>query len=47
MQSDGNRFCGNIVFDSFNMAYRHEKDVLDKKYKKQISRDYYFKDLIT
>ena len=44
MQSDGNRFYGYVVLDSFNMAYRHEDSVLDQKYEKQISRDRYYKD---
>ena len=44
MQSDGNRFCGDVVLDSFNMAYGHEDSVLDKNYEKQISRDRYYKD---
>ena len=34
MQWDWNSFCGNVVFDSFNMAYRDE-DILDQKYDKQ------------
>ena len=32
MQSDGNRFCGNVVLDSLHMAYRHGNSVLDQKY---------------
>ena len=39
MQSDGNRFCGDVLLDSVNMAYGHEESVLDQKYEKQISRD--------
>ena len=37
MQSDGNSFSGDVVLDSFNMAYRDEDSSLDQKYKKQIS----------
>ena len=39
MQSDGNRFCWNVVLDSLNMAYRHEDSVLDQNYEKQKSRN--------
>ena len=45
MQSDGNRFRGDVVLNIFNMAYGHEDRVIDQKYKKQISRDRYYKDL--
>ena len=44
MRSDGNRFCGNVVLDSFHMVYRHDDSVLDQKFEKQISRDCYYKD---
>ena len=39
MQSDGNRFGGDVVLDSFNMSYRDEDRFLDLKYEKQISLD--------
>ena len=39
MQSDGNRFCGDVVLYSYNMAYRPEDNVLDKKYENKISQD--------
>ena len=39
MQSDGNRFCRDVVLDSFNMAYGHKDNGLDQKYEKQISLD--------
>ena len=42
MQSDGNSFCGKVVFDSFNMAYRDEDRILDQKYEKQIFWDHYY-----
>ena len=29
MQSDGNRFWGDIVLDSFDMAYRIKDSILD------------------
>ena len=32
MQSDGNSFCGNVVLDSFNKAYRNEDSILDQIY---------------
>ena len=32
MQSDGNSFCGDIVLDSFNKAYRDEDNILDQIY---------------
>ena len=44
MQSDGNRLCGDVVLDSFNMVYGHEDSILEQKYEKQISRDRYHKD---
>ena len=44
MQSDGNRFCEDVVLDSVNMAYGHEDSVLDQKYEKQISRDRNYKE---
>ena len=36
MQSDKNRFCGDVVLDSFNIAYKDEDNILDQIYKKQI-----------
>ena len=42
MQSDGNRFWGDVVFDSFNMAYQDENSILDWKYEKQISLALYY-----
>ena len=27
MQSDGNKFCGEVVLDSFNMVYSHEDSI--------------------
>ena len=36
MQSDGNTFCGDVVLDSFDMAYRDEDNILYQKYEKQI-----------
>ena len=47
MQSDGNSFCGDIVFDIFNMAYRDKYNILDQKYDKckyaNIVLDLYYK----
>ena len=36
MQSDWNRFCGDVVFESFNMTYRDEDIILDQIYEEQI-----------
>ena len=33
MQSDENSFCGDVVLNSFNMAYRDTGSILDQKYK--------------
>jgi len=44
MQSDGNSFCGDVVLDSFNKAYRDEDSILDQKFEKQISEDLYYED---
>ena len=44
MQSDGNRFCGDVVLDSFSMSYRDQDSILDQKYEMQISLDPYYED---
>ena len=36
MQTDGNSFIGDVVFDSFNMSHRDEDSILDQKYEKLI-----------
>ena len=33
IKSDGNSFCGDVVFDSFNKTSRDENNVLDQIYK--------------
>ena len=33
MQSDGNRFYGDVVLDRFNKASRNEDNILDQIYK--------------
>ena len=33
MQSDGSGFCGDVVTDSFNKAYRDDDNILDQIYK--------------
>ena len=33
MQSDGNRFCGDVVLNSFKKASRDEDNILDQVYK--------------
>ena len=32
MQSDGNSFGGDVIIDSFNMAYMDKGSILDQKY---------------
>ena len=44
MQSDGNSFGGDVVLDSFNVAFRDEDSILDQKYEKQILWDLYYED---
>ena len=44
MQSNWNSFGGDVVLDSFNIAYRHEDSVLEQKHEKKISRNRYYKD---
>ena len=44
MQSDGNSFWRDVVFDSFNMEYNDGDSILDKKYEKQILLFSYYKD---
>ena len=46
MQSDGNSFCGDVVFGSVNMVNRDEDSILDQKYEKQISWDLNHEDFI-
>ena len=38
MQSDGNRFCGDVVMNSFNKASRDEENILDQVYKSKYIR---------
>ena len=44
MQSYSNRFGGDVVLDSFNMAYRDDSN-LDQIFRKQIFLDFYYEDL--
>ena len=46
MQSDGNKFGGDVVLDSFNMAFRYKDSILDLIYEKQVFLDLYNKDFI-
>ena len=46
MQSDGNSFCGDVVLDSFNKAYRDKDTILDQKYEKRIFFYLYYEDFI-
>ena len=48
MQSDGNRFCGDVFLHSFNMLYSDDDSVYDQKYEKRIfwklcHADFYFR----
>ena len=44
MISDGNTYYGDVVLDRFNMAYRGEDSILDKKCEKRIIWDLYYED---
>ena len=41
MQSDGNSFWGDVVLDSFDMAYRDEDNILDQMNKTNMFGFYY------
>ena len=38
MQSDGNSFSGDVVFDILNRAYLDEFNILDEMYKSKYAR---------
>ena len=38
MQSNGNSFCGDVIFDSFNKAFRDEDNILDQMYEHKYVR---------
>ena len=44
MQTDGYNYWGDVVLDSFNMAYRDEDSIWDKKCAKQIFWNLYYED---
>ena len=44
MKSDGNSFCGGVVFDSLNMAYAEEDSMSNQNYEKQIFWDLYYEE---
>ena len=44
MQSDGNSFYGDVVFDSFNKVSRDDDSILYQKYEKQLFWDFYYED---
>ena len=44
MQSAGNIFWGDVVFNSFNNSSRDEENILDQIYGKQICLDLYYDD---
>ena len=39
MQSDGNSFCGDVVWDSFYKASRDKENILDQKYQSKYVRN--------
>ena len=39
-------FWGDVVLDSFNMAYKDENSILVQLYQKQIFSNFYYEDLI-
>ena len=41
LQSDGKSFCGDVVLDGFNKAFRDEDTILDQTYKIKFVRFYY------
>ena len=43
MQSDGNRFFGDVVLKSVNIAFNNEDSNLDWIYEKQIMSDFIMK----
>ena len=38
MHSDGNSFCGDVVLNSFNKAFRVEDNILDQVYESKYVR---------
>ena len=47
MQSDGINFCGDVVSDSLNRAFRDEDNILDQKYKSKYVRNIITKYILT
>ena len=41
MQSDGNRFCGDVVLDNFNKASWDEDNISDQIYKSKYVRIFF------
>ena len=39
MKSVGNRFCGDVVLESFNKASRDKENILDQIYKSKYVRN--------
>ena len=44
MQSDGSRFCEDIVLKCVYLASSYEDSILDQIYEKQIFSDFYYED---
>ena len=42
MQSDRKKIWGDVVLDSFNIAFRDEENILGETYKAQICLDFYY-----
>ena len=42
VQGYANSFRGDVVLDSFNMAYMDENSILDQIYQNQIFSDFYY-----
>ena len=42
MQSNEISFCGDVVLDSNNMAFRDKAYILDQIYEKQICPNFYY-----
>ena len=45
MQSDRNSFCGDVVLNCVNKAFREEDSILDEIYEEQVFSGLYYDDL--
>ena len=46
MQSDRYSFCGDVVLNSVDMAFRDDDSILDQIYEMKICSDFYYDDFI-